>query len=162
MQLINNSHSNIFSFEMPSHKGMRALEIKNMAKSADRTNIYVKLQSELNINLLHQTLESKRVTQERLRSAPIIFVIILIGLFFYLGFNHFVMPKSFLFQKTSETHGKVTETNMFNGVRGYLLQKVTYEYQVLDSVYVDTFIAGKNKTLSSTPHRPTRTTTTSA
>ena len=85
------------------------------------------------------------MTQERLRSAPIIFVIILIGLFFYLGFNHFVIPKSFLFQKTSEINGKVTETNMFNGVRGYLLQKVTDEYQVVDSVYVDSFIAGKRE-----------------
>jgi len=80
-----------------------------------------------------------------LRTVPIILVIILIGLLFYLGFNHFEFPNSFLFQKTSETKGLIKEVKLIPGVRGYFLQSVTYEYQVSDSIYVDKFKAGQRE-----------------
>ncbi|TLX76619.1 hypothetical protein E9993_06940 [Labilibacter sediminis] len=80
-----------------------------------------------------------------MRSVPVLLVFLLIGLFFYFGINKFELPKSFLFQKTLETKGIVKQVKLTRGIKGYMYEQVTYEYQVNDSVYIDIFKAGQRE-----------------
>jgi hypothetical protein len=80
-----------------------------------------------------------------LRNGPIILVIVFIASFFYLGINHFVVPKTFLFQETKEVKGKVTNVKNIIGIRGYQYELATYQYVIFDSVYVDSLKAGQRE-----------------
>ncbi len=83
----------------------------------------------------------------KMRATPYIFALLFIGLFFYLGFNHFELPTFFLFDKTEKTKGTVTNTEWIYGVKGYRLQLVTYEFEANDSTYTDKFKAGQRQGL---------------
>ncbi len=80
-----------------------------------------------------------------MRNGSIILVIVFLGSFFYLGINHFVIPKVFLFQETKEVKGKVTKVKNITGTRGYQLELATYQYVIDDSVYVDSIKAGQRE-----------------
>ncbi|MCC5917815.1 MAG: hypothetical protein JJU02_10885 [Cryomorphaceae bacterium] len=72
-----------------------------------------------------------------MKTAPSIFAIVFIGIVFYLGFNHFKLPKFFFFEKTDKTKAIVIDADWIYGVKGYRLQLVTYEFEVNDSIYTD-------------------------
>lgn len=78
---------------------------------------------------------------------PILYILTLLffGLIIYLGFNNFELSPVFLFDKTNQTKGTVTDTKWTYGVKGSYLQLVTYEYQVGDSLYSDRFKAGRKQ-----------------
>ncbi len=80
-----------------------------------------------------------------MRKGSIILVIVFLGSFFYLGINHFIIPKVFLFQETKEVKGKVTKVKNITRIRGYQLELATYQYIIDDSVYVDSLKAGQRE-----------------
>jgi hypothetical protein len=80
-----------------------------------------------------------------MKTAPYIFAILFIGTVFYIGYNHFELPTFFLLDKTEKTKGTVTNTEWTFSVKGYYLQRVTYEYVVNDSVYNDNIKAGQQE-----------------
>jgi hypothetical protein len=51
----------------------------------------------------------------------------------------------FLFEKTSETKGTVTDTKWTYGIKGTFIQLVTYEYKVRDSLYFDKLKVGQRQ-----------------
>ena len=76
-----------------------------------------------------------------------IFGILFVGLFLYLGLNHFQVPVLYIFDKTENTKATVTKIDWVYGMKGGHLQFVTYQYQVEDSIYEDTFKAGRKEGL---------------
>lgn len=82
-----------------------------------------------------------------MKTAPYIFGILFVGLFLYLGLNHFQIPIRFIFDKTENTNATITKIEWVYGVKGGQLQFVTYQYQVEDSIYIDTFKAGRKEGL---------------
>ena len=74
-----------------------------------------------------------------------ILTLLLLGFFIYLGFNNFELTPIFLFEKTSETKGTVTDTKWTYGIKGTFIQLVTYEYKVRDSLYFDKLKVGQRQ-----------------